>query len=158
MIREAATLFKGGICHDARSQRWCNHLTVSTKTRTAIWNEMLSIERTVRYYESLSGIYRRKYECWRALIVITGAVTGVASQWSNAIPLISSGVLGALVAWDFIVDSATKAAQLLTSAPNAVRSRLNTRNSGTGSVTLMTTPTKPWSAQNMNGCWIAAFL
>ena len=88
--------------------------TVSTKTRTAIWNEMLSISRVVRYYEALSAVYRRNYQCWRALIVVVGASASISPLlvgW-NVVQPIAGGFLGVLIAWDFFADSATKAAQL----------------------------------------------
>ena len=83
-------------------------------TRNAVWQEMLDTARLVRYYERMFSRQHRRHLAVR-LVLLASATAGVAAA-TNALPeaiQVASGAgVAILVAWDFLVDYANKAAVL----------------------------------------------
>ena len=87
---------------------------VSNKTRKEVWEGLLDAASLGHYFEARTKKYQYLYK-WTRLVLIAPAIGGVGAllNWIPAdYQLIPSGVLGLLVAWDFIADYAKKVAVL----------------------------------------------
>ncbi len=87
---------------------------VTNQTRHAVWISLFHIERVVRYYETLADRYSRKQAGLR-IVFLLAALSGIVAFLDLLPPLfqvMTSAVLAACVAVDYVLRYAEKAATL----------------------------------------------
>ncbi len=86
----------------------------SEHTRNAVWQDMIDINRLVRYYHALADRYQRKRNILRLVLfaAATGSVTAFFELLPEIVYPISSGIIPLCIALDFAQDYSTKTAVL----------------------------------------------
>lgn len=91
---------------------------IQETTRNIIWQDMLDVNRLVRYYEAISNRYHRNYLTTR-FVLLFGATGGFISlldlipeNYRGAVQAAASVIIAVTIVWDFLADHGKKAAVL----------------------------------------------